>query len=237
MTARVGEPRDAAGAAAAMEAYFLRRVLSEVHVGGAFAGQGTAGATFLDMFNEALADQMADAGGVGLATQLVAQLGGAAGAAASPPPARLAGRYAAGAGALTVTPVEGRITSPVGPRILRSGQERFHQGVDIPAPMGTPVRSAGGGVVTRAGTGRGYGNLVVVDHGGGLETRYAHLSRIDVQVGQAVPAGAVVGLVGSTGNSVGPHLHLEVRRGGEVVDPVTEVPGLGRARSPLKDGR
>ena len=84
---------------------------------------------------------------------------------------------------------------------------------------GTPVRVTAGGVVTVAGPNGGYGNMVEVDHGGGLSTRYAHLSAISVAPGQQLAPGAVVGKVGSTGRSTGPHLHYEVRMDGEAVDP------------------
>jgi murein DD-endopeptidase MepM/ murein hydrolase activator NlpD len=117
-------------------------------------------------------------------------------------------------------PLEGRISSPFGWRTISVAGNRFHGGIDIVAPTGTPVRSARGGVVTRAGWVGAYGFLVIVDHGGGWETRYAHLSRIDVSVGQRLAQSAVVGLVGSTGASTGPHLHFEVRREGQALDPL-----------------
>ncbi len=117
-------------------------------------------------------------------------------------------------------PLEGRISSPFGWRNISVAGNRFHGGIDIAAPTGTPVRSARGGVVTRAGWVGAYGFLVIVDHGAGWETRYAHLSRIDVTVGQRLAQGAVVGLVGSTGASTGPHLHFEVRREGQALDPL-----------------
>jgi murein DD-endopeptidase MepM/ murein hydrolase activator NlpD len=117
-------------------------------------------------------------------------------------------------------PLEGRISSPFGWRMISVAGNRFHGGIDIAAPTGTPVRSARGGVVTRAGWVGAYGFLVIVDHGGGWETRYAHLSRIDVTVGQRLAQSAIVGLVGSTGASTGPHLHFEVRREGLALDPL-----------------
>ncbi len=107
-----------------------------------------------------------------------------------------------------------------------NGSHRHHDGQDIGAPTGTPIRSMGPGQVTFAGVRGGYGNLVIVDHGGGVETRYAHQSALAVGVGDRVDAGTVVGAVGSTGRSTGPHLHFEVRVGGEAVDP---TPYLARA--------
>ncbi len=118
-------------------------------------------------------------------------------------------------------PLEGRISSGFGWRNISVAGNRFHGGIDIVAPSGTPVRAARGGVVTRAGWVGAYGYLVVLDHGAGWETRYAHLSRIDVRPGERVAQAAVVGLVGSTGASTGPHLHFEVRRDGRALDPLT----------------
>ncbi len=112
-------------------------------------------------------------------------------------------------------PLPFAITSGFGPR-----GDRFHEGVDIPAPKGTPVRAVRAGTVTATGWNDGYGRLVVVSHGGGVETYYAHLRHIDVRAGQAVSAGAQVGRVGSSGNSSGPHLHLELRVRGGAVDPL-----------------
>ena len=117
-------------------------------------------------------------------------------------------------------PVHGRISSGFGWRSISVAGNRFHGGIDIAATSGTPVRAARGGVITRAGWVGAYGFLVVVDHGGGWETRYAHLSRIDVALGERIAQSAVVGLVGSTGASTGPHLHFEVRLDGLALDPL-----------------
>lgn len=100
-----------------------------------------------------------------------------------------------------------------------TGGQRMHAGMDFRSPVGTPVRTAASGRVITAGTSGGYGNLVEVDHGHDLVTRYGHLSSIEVSVAQVVPAGSVVGLVGSTGRSTGPHLHYETRLAGSAVDP------------------
>jgi murein DD-endopeptidase MepM/ murein hydrolase activator NlpD len=100
------------------------------------------------------------------------------------------------------------------------GDVRLHTGVDFSARPGTPVLAGGGGTVIWAGSRGGYGNLVVIDHGNGLATLYAHQSRLRVGQGQVVAAGEHIGDVGSTGLSTGPHLHFEVREKGSPVDPV-----------------
>jgi len=106
------------------------------------------------------------------------------------------------------------ITSPFGRRWGRQ-----HQGIDIAAPLGTAIRAVKGGVVTTAAWHSGYGNLVIIDHGNGLKTRYAHLSRIRVSCGQKVSSATRIGDVGSTGHSTGPHLHFEVVAGGIPQNP------------------
>jgi murein DD-endopeptidase MepM/ murein hydrolase activator NlpD len=96
-----------------------------------------------------------------------------------------------------------------------------HHGIDFAAPMGTPVRAVGDGTVEFAGTQNGYGNIVILKHRSDQETVYAHLSRIDVKVGQSVSQSQVVGAVGMTGWATGPHLHFEFRVNGEYTDPAT----------------
>ncbi len=119
------------------------------------------------------------------------------------------------------TPVDGaRLTSGFGMRfhpILN--YSRMHQGVDFAAGTGTPVLASANGRVVKAGWGGGYGNVVHIDHGRGIITRYAHLSRIGVRVGQQVSQGQSVGAVGTTGLSTGPHLHYEVWINGRAADP------------------
>jgi len=99
------------------------------------------------------------------------------------------------------------------------GSREFHKGVDIVAPNGTPVRASADGLVTAAGRMAGYGSMIHLAHGYGMGTRYGHLSRLMVTPGQRVKRGDVIGLVGSTGRSTGPHLHYEVFRTGVQVDP------------------
>lgn len=129
---------------------------------------------------------------------------------------------------LRTRPVPGGTNSAFGVRknpFRRPGRER-HSGIDLSAARGTPVHAAGAGMVVRAERGGGYGRVVYVDHGGGLETRYAHLQRILVEEGDFVPAGAVVGEVGSSGRATGPHLHFEIRRNGRAVAPARMLAAL-----------
>lgn len=118
-------------------------------------------------------------------------------------------------------PAGGPITSPFGVRfhpILR--ERRMHMGVDIGARYGTPIVAAAPGVVITAQYTRGYGNMVIIDHGGNLSTLYAHSSRLLVRSGQRVTRGQQIAAVGSTGLSTGPHLHFEVRSSGRPVNPL-----------------
>jgi len=99
------------------------------------------------------------------------------------------------------------------------GRPAMHTGLDFRAAMGDPVRATANGKVTSAGWAGGYGRMVEIDHGNGLSTRYGHLSEIGVKVGDVIKIGQVIGAVGSTGRSTGPHLHYETRIDGEAVDP------------------
>lgn len=117
-------------------------------------------------------------------------------------------------------PVTGVITSPFGYRHSPfGGGTEFHQGLDIGANMGTTITAPAAGTVIMAQWYGGYGNYILLDHGGGMTTGYGHLSRIFVAAGQAVQKGQAIGAVGSTGVSTGPHLHFEVRINGKPVDP------------------
>jgi murein DD-endopeptidase MepM/ murein hydrolase activator NlpD len=116
-------------------------------------------------------------------------------------------------------PLVGPVGDLFGPR-----GNRFHAGVDFPAPTGSAVGAARSGRVVFAGSsGSGWGTLVVIAHGGGVRTRYAHLSRVAVKVGESVRTGSTIGLVGSTGESTGPHLHFEVTVRGATVDPLSAL--------------
>jgi len=129
------------------------------------------------------------------------------------PPASPHRPPAAQPGAVRVSSAYGRRVHPI------TGKRSVHHGTDLSAPRGTPIRAGRAGVVVRAGKAGGYGNLVEVDHGGGVTTRYAHCDRLDVRPGDRIEAGQVLATVGSTGRSTGPHLHYEVRIEGRAVDP------------------
>ena len=118
-------------------------------------------------------------------------------------------------------PASYTITSPYGYRIHPVYKtKKFHSGIDVGAGYGTKVVAANGGTVTMAGWNGGYGNCIVVDHGGGLATLYAHLSSMSVSRGNTVSKGQQIGKIGSTGVSTGPHLHFEVLRNGSTTDPM-----------------
>lgn len=152
------------------------------------------------------------------------------GAAGSSSSTASSARALASAGKL-VAPVNGQVTYGFGYRVHPIYKRRlFHKGVDIAAPMGTPVRAAAAGMVLRAGPCGTYGRIIELDHGGGLTTLYAHCSRVLVKPGDTVRAGQKIAEVGSTGLSTGPHLHFEVSAGGKPVDPFAYLEGGRRER-------
>ena len=115
-----------------------------------------------------------------------------------------------------------------------TGGAAFHAGLDFRGPIGAPIYAAAKGRVTFAGVKQGYGNCIEIDHGNGLTTRYAHMSAFRARVGQEVAPGNVIGAIGSTGRSTGPHLHFEVRVHDQPVNP---RPFLEAAQNVLQDSR
>jgi murein DD-endopeptidase MepM/ murein hydrolase activator NlpD len=214
----------------------VAQLMDPVHAAEAFYARlvGVPNWQTLPLTEAAQAVQVSAAGGAyarwePLARELTALLWPAAQAGAAAPAGAAPGvcpglPVAAGS---WIRPTAGAVTSGYGTR-----WGTLHAGVDIAGPRGTPVYAAGDGTVVRAECTStycdrdgnlhlgGYGNLVEVDHGGGVSTRYAHLSAYTVTTGQPVRAGALLGYQGSTGNSTGVHLHLEVRIDGDPVDPV-----------------
>jgi murein DD-endopeptidase MepM/ murein hydrolase activator NlpD len=144
-----------------------------------------------------------------------------------------ANRFPAGLGSIvnvayapSLWPVQGIVTSSFGSRLDPfKGEGAFHTGIDIASSQGDAVRAPADGIVLKAGLGTGYGREVVVDHGHGVETLYAHLSGFAVIAGQDVRRGDILGYVGSSGHSTGPHLHYEVRIHDTPVNPSKYLPG------------
>nr|HEX4316691.1 peptidoglycan DD-metalloendopeptidase family protein [Kofleriaceae bacterium] len=249
----------AMNAAKQLEAFFLRQMLTEARPsgGGALDG-GFAGDTFKSMLDDAIADKMSAAGGIGLADMMAKQLAKQAGTSTETPavahlmmqpPTRMGalGAGAAGVGAVgaagaipppgpvgpqigdapqLILPVAGTPTSGFGSRTdpVHGTTGQMHPGFDLAAPTGTPVGAAAGGTITHAGPAGTYGNLVIVKHASGYETRYAHLSKVTVKEGDEVQPGQQIGNVGTTGYSTGPHLHFEVRHDGKPIDPAPMLP-------------
>jgi murein DD-endopeptidase MepM/ murein hydrolase activator NlpD len=173
-------------------------------------------ATFADLFDQEIGKRVAEGGAFGLQDSVLKSLTARRGQA--DPTQRLAPAHPMPTEA--IGHAVGRVTSQFGERRDPfTGEHRAHHGIDFAAPAGTPIRAAADGVVRFAGKRGGYGNVVIVEHADGTETRYAHCKELSVQRGAAVSAGENIATVGSTGRSTGPHLHFELRRGGEAVDP------------------
>ncbi len=202
---------------------------------------GFGGEMLGDTVNMELGLALSNAGGVGIAESLLKSLtrideqpgqSELEAAMAAMPATASAPMSLIGAGL-----PEGAISSDFGwrPDPIQ-GQARFHAGLDLKVAYGQEVRAASGGVVKFAGEQPGYGTTVVVDHGDGLETRYAHLSALDVRQGAEVTAGQPIARSGNSGRSTGAHLHFEVRQHGQPIDPdrvagflpVADLPGSGR---------
>jgi len=179
--------------------------------------------TFADLFDQEIGTRVAESGGFGLQEDLLRSIRHPAGQPAEGPPG---GHERAHAPVGAVEAHGLRVTSQFGLRADPfTGVMKEHHGLDLGAPEGTPVLAAAAGKVRFAGKRGGYGNVVIVEHADGTETRYAHCRELDVAAGQSVAAGQPIATVGSTGRSTGPHLHFEVRQGGKPVDPATWAGG------------
>ncbi len=163
--------------------------------------------------------------GAAAATVTIKRDGYTSAAAPKPEPAPAPQPAVPAAGAVSsiqawISPTSGRISSVFGPRAAPvAGVSPFHKGADIAAQCGQPVRAAQSGTVIESGSQGSYGNWVLIDHGNGIETGYAHNSQILVGKGERVAAGATIARVGSTGASTGCHVHFETRVGGTQVNP------------------
>jgi murein DD-endopeptidase MepM/ murein hydrolase activator NlpD len=136
----------------------------------------------------------------------------------------------------SIWPVLGGLSDGFGVRgnPFGGGSSEFHPGQDLTAPPGTPVVAPADGTVVEAGWKNGYGQTVVIDHGNGLTTRYGHLSKIEVAVGQELKRGEELGQVGSTGRSTGPHLHYEIKAGDVLVNPLDYLPPRDDSPAPMQ---
>jgi murein DD-endopeptidase MepM/ murein hydrolase activator NlpD len=208
-------------AARQFEAYLAQMMVKEMRntlpEGGLFGSK--AAEMFSEVFDQEIAKRIAESGRLGLQKSILTRLG----EAAPMPEAPMDGRR--GSGVLfpgEVPVIGGRISSAFGTRRDPfHGDERAHRGVDIAAPQGAPIQPVRPGTVAFAGEKPGFGNVVVVDHGGGLETVYAHCESILVQEGQRVGMGQPIATVGQTGRATGPHVHVEARLHGAAVDPAS----------------
>jgi murein DD-endopeptidase MepM/ murein hydrolase activator NlpD len=242
-------------AAAAFESLFVESLLArmrEAQLESGFFGEGPGAEVYDGMFMRSLAEHVAAGSPLGIARMLEQQWSlqgdgadGAADALAAIDAIRASRSYEAVAG-LGTLPAPGHAPPPPSralplsvqradnERISRGygwgadpihGRRRFHRGVDLPAPAGTPVLSLADGRVQQVGRRGGYGLQVLVEHANGWTTRYAHLSDVDVRPGDRVTRGHRLGRVGSSGRSTGPHLHFEAARGGRSSDPSATVLG------------
>jgi murein DD-endopeptidase MepM/ murein hydrolase activator NlpD len=235
-------PNDPAKAAKAFEGWFIGFLAEQMQdsIGGGPLSGGAAD-VFSDYFTQEIGRRASEGRGIGLADQVREALERSAARDSS----AFAGQgvdLGAQHGLHHVAPEGHRVTSGFGLRTDPiEGGTRRHDGIDLAARTGTPIMAARDGVVRFAGKRGGYGNVVVLDHGDGVETRYAHCDTLGVKAGQVVRAGESLATVGSTGRSTGPHLHFELRSDGHAVDPqqdVTKV--LGRIGQPesygIRDG-
>lgn len=201
----------------AFEGMFVKLIMDEVSKSAPSLMKGGHAEMFQGMFNDAFVEQIVASGRLGLRDLIdnpdQASFPRPSGGLRLPDAAK---------------PIAARITSRFGDRTDPiDGTHKRHSGVDIGAAAGTPIRAAAAGRVAFAGVAGGYGNVVIVDHGDGRQTRYAHCRSLAVTEGQAISAGEVVGEVGSTGRSTGPHLHFELRENGLAIDPSGWIPALG----------
>jgi murein DD-endopeptidase MepM/ murein hydrolase activator NlpD len=214
--------------------------------------EGLGGSTMQDTFDTEFSRYLAQAGGFGVGAYMTRSLDTRMGEAvpstatagsglpiASPAVSATPGRPLSrstdtpDAAASVGLPLDGDVSSRFGWRHDPfTGESKFHRGVDLRASYGTAVPAAAAGTVVFAGERGSYGNLVVLRHDDGVETRYAHLAAADVREGDVVPAGSTIGRVGTSGRSTAPHLHFEVLVNGERVDPADWAGRVGRG--PLK---
>jgi murein DD-endopeptidase MepM/ murein hydrolase activator NlpD len=234
--ARTPERLQVAALVQQFEGMLLSEMLRELRMGDDRDDEtfGLGGTTMADTMRSEFALARSRNGGLGLGDVLAAAFARQQGvdtvdqtAPVAPVPAGIAAAPAtasppAPAAMATAVEAPAAVTSPFGWRADPfTGQARFHHGTDLRLAYGTPVAALAAGTVTFAGERGGYGTTVVVDHGDGRETLFAHLSSLEVQVGDRVAAGQTIARSGNSGRSTGAHLHVEVRAAGRAIDPRT----------------
>jgi murein DD-endopeptidase MepM/ murein hydrolase activator NlpD len=231
--ADAGRLRQASEAFEALLMQILLRTMRQAQLERGFFGDGAGADTYEGIAETHLAEALAASSPLGLARQIEQRWSGDAGAAAEVRTAlsrveRLRAEHAYAASGAIPARAEGASSGFGWRPDPLDGTRRFHEGVDLPAPDGTPVLSVAPGHVVSVGRNGGYGLEVLVDHGQGWVTRYAHLGQASVAPGQRVGRREVLGQVGRTGRTTGPHLHFEALRFGQAVDPRRAVPGALR---------
>jgi murein DD-endopeptidase MepM/ murein hydrolase activator NlpD len=224
--------KDQLEAATAFESYMIEMMVKEMRKtvpDGMFSGG--ASEIFSGMFDQEISQRIAETGGFGF-RDVMGQAMGVEHSASSAPSFMSISRPSASHGSHSRAvhdlngqlPVDGVVTSHFGRRTDPfHGKKRAHKGLDIAAPTGTPIKPVREGTVLSAGKRGGFGNVVVVDHGDGVTSLYAHCDELKVNKGDKVRRGDTIATVGSTGRSTGPHLHLEIHRDGAAVDPISEL--------------
>lgn len=236
-TTNLDRPKDLRDAAEKLEAVMVKKLLE---TSGAFEIKGTGGGTHSDLFTHAVSQAIARGGGFGLAEALMRDVGDESAKNSTPGAMRptglpnLQGRgpndpALFNAAQDLLVPEATRISSDFGYRVHPiHGDVRHHDGIDIAAPKGSAITAPKAGVVAQVENHEGgYGNFLVLDHGDGTRTLYAHAETIDVKVGEKVKMGDKLATVGSTGDSTGAHLHFEVQRRKTPIDPGSALKKYG----------
>jgi len=221
--------------------YLLKVMRDTIEESGLTDGGGFGKSIYTELFDQELSRSVAQRGALGIADLLYNRLapevaadpesgtpkGGNGPVSSKPAPELQEDGIATPAVAEVpdfLLPVKAPISSDYGMRKNPiTGMRSFHGGIDLAAPVGTPILAPWNGRVVSVGSEAGYGNYVIVEHPEGFQTRYAHLSAASVRTGDSVTAGEVLGTVGSSGRSTGPHLHFEIMRNGNRIDPKAVV--------------
>jgi len=221
--------KDQMKAAKAFESYMAEMMIKEMRrsVPDGIFNSGAMD-MFSGLFDQEFSKRIAESGGLGFEQMMGEAMGVEPSAQPSPSFLEISpyrrSRKGNGPDDIAKLPVDGVVTSKFGTRRDPfHGKKRVHKGLDIAAPEGTPIQPIRPGTVVSAGKRGGYGNVVVLDHGDGTTSLYAHCHELKVQKGDTVRRGDVIATVGSTGRSTGPHLHLEVHQDGTAIDPMVEL--------------